>query len=211
MNINATKDGTNSATVTLNGNTGNIIAGGQEGQGGSLILKDRHGTAGVFITSSTSPLDLEEQLLGGQWGQWVMIDGRIGVVKLRKGTHDSIVLNAQSGNIHVGGLQGAAGNIFVLPENSSEASIHLNGQTGLISFNNATCAGDITLTNADCAEEFDIAKSEEIDPGTVMVLDQEGKLQESKEAYDKKVAGVISGAGDCKPGIVLDKKHSQHK
>jgi hypothetical protein len=30
----------------------------------------------------------------------------------------------------------------------------------------------------------------------------------SKRAYDKQVAGVISGAGDYKPGIVLDKQQS---
>jgi len=34
-------------------------------------------------------------------------------------------------------------------------------------------------------------------------------LQPSQTAYDKRVAGVISGAGDYKPGIVLDKQSSQ--
>jgi hypothetical protein len=38
--------------------------------------------------------------------------------------------------------------------------------------------GDIRLTNADCAEDLDIADSDEVGPGTVV-----------------KVAGVISGAG----------------
>ena len=41
-----------------------------------------------------------------------------------------------------------------------------------------------------------------------MVIDQEGKLQQSTQAYDKKVAGVISGAGDCKSGIILGNKQS---
>ena len=71
-----------------------------------------------------------------------------------------------------------------------------------------TVTGDVVLTNADCAEEFDIAAVEEIEPGTVMVLNQEGTLQPSHQAYDRKVAGVISGAGDYKPGIVLDKQQS---
>jgi hypothetical protein len=66
--------------------------------------------------------------------------------------------------------------------------------------------GDITLTNGDCAEEFDIAAIGEIEPGTVMVLNQQGAVQPSQQAYDKKVAGVISGAGDYKPGLILDKK-----
>ena len=41
-----------------------------------------------------------------------------------------------------------------------------------------------------------------------MVLDDEGNLRESCQPYDKRVAGVISGAGDYKPGIVLDKRQS---
>jgi hypothetical protein len=69
--------------------------------------------------------------------------------------------------------------------------------------------GDIRLTNADCAEDFDIAGAETVEPGTVMVLGEEGALHQSHRAYDKRVAGVISGAGDYKPGIVLDKQHSQ--
>src|SRR5262249_3901694 len=64
---------------------------------------------------------------------------------------------------------------------------------------------------ADCAEDFDIADVEEVIPGTVMVIDQEGKLRPSQEAYDKRVAGVLSGAGDFKPGIVLDKNKSENK
>jgi hypothetical protein len=67
--------------------------------------------------------------------------------------------------------------------------------------------GDIRLVNADCAEEFDINNSQQqVEPGTVMVLDSNGSLEPSCTPYDKKVAGIISGAGGYKPGIVLDKQ-----
>jgi hypothetical protein len=62
------------------------------------------------------------------------------------------------------------------------------------------------LANADCAEDFDVADPTLIEPGTVMVLGEEGKLKQSQTAYDKKVAGVISGAGTYKPGLILDKQ-----
>ena len=68
--------------------------------------------------------------------------------------------------------------------------------------------GDIRLANADCAEDFDIADGDSVEPGTVMVLGDEGALHQSQQAYDKRVAGVISGAGDYKPGIVLDKQQT---
>ena len=68
--------------------------------------------------------------------------------------------------------------------------------------------GDIKLINADCAEDFNIGADVSIAPGTVMVLGEEGALFPSLGAYDKRVAGVISGAGEYKPGIVLDKQPS---
>jgi hypothetical protein len=73
---------------------------------------------------------------------------------------------------------------------------------------NVEVTGDIRLLNADCAEDFDISEIEKIEPGTVMVLNREGALERSHRAYDQKVAGVISGAGDFKPAITLDKRPS---
>ncbi len=68
--------------------------------------------------------------------------------------------------------------------------------------------GDIRLTNADCAEDFDVDGAVTLEPGTVIILGHEGGLSTSHKAYDKCVAGVISGAGDYKPGIVLDKQQA---
>jgi hypothetical protein len=70
--------------------------------------------------------------------------------------------------------------------------------------------GDIRLTNADCAEDFDIVCIEQVEPGTVMVIDSEGALRPSDQIYDKRVAGVISGAGNYKPGLILDKQESSN-
>jgi hypothetical protein len=70
---------------------------------------------------------------------------------------------------------------------------------------NVEVTGDITLTGPgqDCAEEFDVADTLNIEPGTVMVIEEDGMLKPSSHAYDKKVAGVVSGAGEYKPAIVL--------
>jgi len=70
---------------------------------------------------------------------------------------------------------------------------------------------DIILPAADCAEDFDIAATLEVEPGTVMVLDKGGSLRPSEQGYDKKVAGVISGAGDYRPGMILDRRDSSQK
>src|SRR5262249_25484203 len=80
------------------------------------------------------------------------------------------------------------------------------GKNDLVVKGSATIHGDVILAGGDCAEEFDVSGSEEVEPGTVMVMNQEGVLEPCHQAYDKKVAGVISGAGDLRPGLVLDKQ-----
>src|SRR5262249_55713580 len=60
-------------------------------------------------------------------------------------------------------------------------------------------------SNADCAEDFELSDNS-ADPRTIVVIDDGGMLKPSTEAYDKRVAGVISGAGGYKPGIVLDRQ-----
>lgn len=66
--------------------------------------------------------------------------------------------------------------------------------------------GDIRLVNADVAEDFDIA-SDELVPGMVTVFDAAGALCASSEPYDRRVAGVIAGAGDLRPGVILGRKN----
>lgn len=65
--------------------------------------------------------------------------------------------------------------------------------------------GDILLMNADIAEDFSIADSS-AELGSVMIFDADGLLTPCVKPYDKKVVGVISGAGSYKPGMILDKQ-----
>ncbi|RZI43379.1 hypothetical protein EGT07_10955 [Herbaspirillum sp. HC18] len=74
---------------------------------------------------------------------------------------------------------------------------------------NVVVTEDIILTNADCAEEFDFRPDAGLlEPGTVSIVNEDGFLCESERAYDKRVVGVVSGAGDYKPAIILDRQTS---
>ncbi len=69
--------------------------------------------------------------------------------------------------------------------------------------------GDVLVGGGDCAEDFAVVEgAADFGPGTVMILTEGGALQPSQDAYDKKVAGVVSGAGDARPGLILGKEHS---
>jgi hypothetical protein len=65
---------------------------------------------------------------------------------------------------------------------------------------------DVAISNADCAEEFEAKNAESLEAGMVVSLDADGALVPSTKIYDRKVAGIISGAGAYKPGVVLDKQ-----
>ena len=67
---------------------------------------------------------------------------------------------------------------------------------------------------SDIAENFDVETDEtnkEIQPGMIVSIDpnQPGKLQIAKEAYDSKVAGVISGANGVNTGLYMGQKGSE--
>ena len=69
-------------------------------------------------------------------------------------------------------------------------------------------SGDILLSNGDCAEEFEAAGNDNIEPGELIVLETGGRVRRSTKAYDRKVAGVVSGAGNFRPAIILDRRET---
>jgi hypothetical protein len=63
------------------------------------------------------------------------------------------------------------------------------------------------LGGSDIAEPFEMSHGK-VKAGALVVIDEKnpGKLKLSNEAYDTKVAGIVSGAGGVKPGLTLTQK-----
>jgi hypothetical protein len=209
-------DTASNITITFEGENADISAGGN-GRDGDIVLNDGAGNERVRVASPTGTITIKSSAgqvrlrLDGNGGNvWLGGNGADGDLVLFRSDGDNttlkqatVHLDAQGGNGWFGG-KGSDGDLVLFPSsaddinNLSQATIHLDAQSG-----------DIKLSNADCAEEFDVSEPCQIEPGTVMVFDREGRLQPSNRAYDKKVAGVVSGAGDYRPGIVLDQKPAQ--
>lgn len=197
------KSNDNRVRIHLDGNGGNAWLGAN-GADGDLILFPASATNNNNTAQATVQID------GAAGNIWLGGNGVEGDLVIFPNTASSnsdtnqasVHIDGQEANIWMGG-NGRDGDIVIFPSSATnnhdtaQASIHLDGN-----------AGDITLRNADFAEDFDIlpAISSRVEPGTVMVLTAEGNLNECAEAYDKKVAGVISGAGKYRPGIVMDKQ-----
>jgi hypothetical protein len=155
---------------------------------------------------------------GGTTDAWTPVmslkpDGNVEVVGDWKGFDGALTISGDKPTIRFSG-----GPIT----NSQQWILHLgsDGPGYLQFFNGGTTGqwkvvmqltpdGDVQLVNADCAEDFTTSGGEVVEPGTVMVVGDLDTLKPSEHAYDKRVAGVISGAGDRKPAIVLDKQPSQ--
>jgi hypothetical protein len=178
-------------TLRLDGASGNIWLGGNDIDG-DLLLMPKEVKGDITDTAKAA----------------IWLDAGERTIRLRSAdSKDRIRLEADGGKIVVGGND-VAGDLLVYAadkkggelDEPDQAAIWIRGGQG-----------DILLTNSDCAEDFDVSGSEEVEPGTVMVLDREGKLVKSTEAYDKKVAGIISGAGQHRPGIVLGRTCTQNR
>lgn len=91
--------------------------------------------------------------------------------------------------------------------NSSGPGIYAISQSGPAAvFAGTTRTEVLQITGgSDLAERFEVSDGAAAEPGTVMVIDPDnpGHLMISTAAYDRKVAGVISGAGDVATGLVL--------
>jgi hypothetical protein len=103
------------------------------------------------------------------------------------------LLEATKGVETNGDFKTTAGNFIT-------TSGHFTTETGTVT------ASDVILAGGDCAEQFDAIGAEEIEPGAVLVIDESGALEQCRKSYDRRVAGVVSGAGGLRPGIVLHQR-----
>lgn len=168
--------------LQVNGNatvTGSVTAGSvsANNQGGWAVTAVSATEDAVNATSSAAQhAGVSANNNGGGFGLWASSPSQGGIGVYGTG--------AQYAGLFVGTLQ-VNGAAYV---------------TGTLS------ASDVWLPAADCAEEFDIEAACEAEPGTVMVLNDNECLQPSDHSYDPRVAGVISGAGEYSPAIVLDRR-----
>ena len=191
------------ARMSIMADLATLILGGL-GANGKVSLRNHSGIATIEFESEDTNNDGSIHL--SQPGGTTSSHLTPSQIDLTVNGHSRVFLDSADSNIYLGG-NGMGGEIFLYPAGGNfkggtptKPSLHLSGD-----------AGDINCGNADCAEEFDIDETEEISPGDVMIIDENDRLRKCISAYDKRVAGVLSGAGEYKPAIVLDRKIGPHR
>jgi hypothetical protein len=187
------------------------VYGSSDSQAG--VVGESNGFDGVFGASHSdqaSGVSGHNETGTGVWGGSTSGRGVAGFSKTWQGVYGSS--DSQAGV--VGESNGFDG-VFGISHSSEHAAVSghndRGGFAGYFDGNvtvtkTLTVADDIVLTGADCAEDFLLAEATSPEPGTVMVIETEGRVAECRHAYDTRVAGVISGAGDITPGLILGRQ-----
>jgi hypothetical protein len=134
----------------------------------------------------------------------------------------SIILDAESGTnggpfmymydndggitVYIDGDSGDAG-YMALYNVSGSSTIRLDGD---VAGDGRITTDELVITGgSDLSEQFDVNPIQtDIKPGMVVSIDPDkpGELQVSTDAYDKKVAGIISGANGVKTGMMMSQQ-----
>jgi hypothetical protein len=113
------------------------------------------------------------------------------VIKNAAGTVDNIAFDGEWAQLRLG-WRGRRGHLEIYGENGRVA-VRLDGTRGTI-----------WSRNSDCAEHFNVAADEQhAEPGSLLVMDDEGVLRSTDLPYDRRAVGAVSGAGDTEPGVLL--------
>jgi hypothetical protein len=150
------------------------------------VLGESTGHAYGVIGRSTKTVGVLGQCLPG---------GTDGVVGLSFGSGAGVRGEAIGDR---GAVAGAfTGDVIVSGEIRLQKHLKVNG--------NIYTDGDVQLLGSgmDLAEPFTVEGDDDAQPGSVMVLAGPDRLRVSRAPYDTCVAGVVSGAGNLRPGIVL--------
>ena len=202
------------AAIHMNANNANVSIGGQ-GADGEIVLRDGSRQNRVLLDADSQRLEIRDasgdiiSMIGGDANVRVGTNGKSGnaffypasATNIFDNNQATIKLDGNGGNIWVGG-NGVDGDIVLFASSGDnttldQATIHINGDSG-----------DIILQNADCAEDFEVENVEVAEPGTVMIIGDYSRLRISETAYDRRVAGIVAGAGQYRPGIILGRNRA---
>ena len=216
----------------LNGRPGILLNGDrstfdhQESSGGEISVHTRGGDVGVLVDGDHSnagrieirqPGDLQPRidLLGrGEAGAGEIrindTDGNTSTIRLLGAQQSNtggrmemsqadgqltVVLDAEGGN---------GGGFLTLSKSDGTQTIVLDSDAN---GNGRVTTDVLEITGgSDLSEKFDITSSaSSMQPGMVVCIDpvHPGQLTLSERAYDRTVAGVVSGAGGVNPGMLM--------
>jgi hypothetical protein len=175
-------------TVKIGGDSGTI----------DLFSDTDQSTPTIRIHGKDGTLDLGNKKL----------DGDLKIFSKESGGQPSRIRFRLSGDTGQLTILDKEGKGFSFSSDKAELLIKAPDRTTVVGIDgagNLKVNGDISLRGTTVAEDFELADAN-VPPGSVMVLTDDGRLRASAQSYDKRVVGVLSGADDTRPGLVLGRQ-----
>jgi hypothetical protein len=209
---------------------------GSEGAGWGLLMNVANGRVGIGTSDPQARLEVAGPIRSTAGG-FQFPDGSIQTSAADSGAWEadgSGNISYGSGNVSIGTTI-SNGKLYInTGPNSSERSIvcEHNGSNFVVRPSSGgspdtvieNTAGELMLNpgrvtsvaalkiygGADIAEPFDTSDGAAIEPGVLVSIDPSapGKLRVATHAYDRRVAGIVSGAGGVDTGVLLRQKET---
>jgi len=202
----------NAMKITIGGGYGVLVENINSGYGGSAKLaliksiNQNPDSYHLYVEGAQQP----ELVVQGNGNVGIKTDNPLSTLHINPGFGGLKVIRADINALH---------HFYVDVDTQTEFGMKM-GYTGPSMKLSTTPGGTITFQEqggmvsvpvleirggADLAEPFEMSHSEPLLAGALVVIDSDtpGKMTQATEPYDKRVAGVISGAGGINPGITL--------
>ena len=207
----ARNDGTTS-DLLLNNEGGNVLVGPNSGATSRLITPSLEAISPSEVQASGGGAII----VGFATGPSVAID-RNEIMARNNGQAATLSLNHEGGFVTVGDASGGTGH-FRAPIIDATARIRTpliqvseRVQAPVVQAFETTITPILQITGgSDFSEMFDVRSEQKIEPGMLVVIDAKnpGSLMLSSKVNDRRVAGIISGAGGVKTGMTMGQKGS---
>ncbi len=195
---------------SLYSGTGDFSSSGT-GIAGATVHSVNTGSAGIggyFETTGTDATIVAQQngtgyflkAFGPNGGNEELSISNLGIINLYNSNHIKTINIAPYESLTTAGGQ------ITMYNSTGLATIEIDGDysgDGRITTNELQITG-----GSDLSELFDLSDFENIQKGMLLVIDENnpGSLKISQSAYDRKVAGIVSGANDIEPGLIMSQR-----
>ena len=217
--------------ISLYNNSGSrtIELDGDSSGGGSLVLDSSSGLGTVWLAGQGVNSGGQLQLYNSLGTRTVSLQGdetdsgilylfyddgaSIGIELDVEGTSSEATINMYNASgfetVRIAADEASDGGDIALKNAAGVQTCQLDADYGGTGMSRLRVDVVEILGGSDISEQFDI-NGEHVEPGTVVCIDpaNPGKLVVSRKAYDRTVAGVISGAGGVNPGFLMSQRGS---